>query len=258
MNLEKARSIKSKIRKGEVCIGSWMQISHPSIGEILAKAGYEWIAVDREHGAFSTEDLPNIFRAIELHGSQPFVRLAEGKRTEIKAALDSGATGIIIPMVESASQVREIIKEIHYPGKGIRGVGFSRANLYGHNFENYYATINESLTIVAQIEHINAIRNLDEILKVGELDALMIGPYDLSASMGIAGQFDKPEFISALNEFREKCQKAKKTMGFHVVKPDIELMRSKINDGYKFMAYSLDGTFLNFASDFKTALGDIK
>jgi 2-dehydro-3-deoxyglucarate aldolase len=256
MNLNNAKLIKQKIRKGEVSIGSWMQISHPGIAEIMAKAGYDWIAVDMEHGAFATSELPDIFRAIELHGSQPFVRLAVGLRKDIKSALDSGATGIIIPMIESAAQVKEIINELHYPPKGIRGVGFSRANLHGGDFETYVSTINDSLTVVAQIEHIKAIKNLDEILAIPELDALMIGPYDLSASMGIVGQFDHPEFVKALNEFKEKCLKAKKTMGFHVVKPEMAQLKLKIKDGFKFLAYSIDGVFLNYAADFKSELGE--
>lgn len=257
MNLNKAKILKKKIRNGEVTVGSWMQISHPTIAEVLAKAGYEWIVIDMEHGAFATSELPNIFRAIELQGSQPFVRLAVGLRKDVKSALDSGATGIIIPMIESAKQVQDTINEIYYPSKGIRGVGFSRANLFGKEFDNYHANVNDSLTIVAQIEHIAAIKNLDEILAVEELDALMIGPYDLSASMGIAGQFSHPDFIEALKQFKEKCIQSKKTMGFHIVKPDIKQLKIKIDEKFKFLAYSLDGTFLNYAADFKSALEEL-
>lgn len=257
MNLVEAKKIKHKIRNNQLSVGTWMQISSPSIGEILARAGYDWVAVDMEHGAFATSELPNIFRAIELGGSQPFVRLAVGLRKDIKSALDSGATGIIIPMIESGAQVREIISEIYYPSKGVRGVGFSRANTYGKYFEDYHGSINDSLTVVAQIEHINAIRNLDDILKVEELDALMIGPYDLSASMGIAGQFEHPDFVAALKEFKEKCKKVNKTIGFHVVKPDVNQLKAKIKEEYKFLAYSIDGTFLNYSADFKSDLGEL-
>lgn len=256
MKFEKAKQLKSKIRNGEVSVGTWMQISHPTIAEILAKSGYEWIAIDLEHGAFSPSELPNIFRAIELHGSLPFVRLAIGLRKDIKTALDAGATGIIIPMIESAKQLKEVINEMQYPPMGIRGVGFSRANTYGKNFDSYYKSINDSLTIVAQIEHINAIRNLDEILAVKELDALMIGPYDLSASMGITAQFDHPEFVKALQQFKEKCTKAKKAMGFHVVKPEWEQLKIKIQEGYSFLPFSVDGTFLHYSADTKSGLGE--
>ena len=256
MKLDKAKALKDKIRKGERSVGSWMQISHPSIAETLAKAGYDWIAIDMEHGAFSPNELPDLFRAIEINQCQPFVRLAVGLRKDIKTVLDSGATGIIIPMIESAEQVKSIINEMYYPPMGVRGVGFSRANGYGKEFEQYHSRINESLTIIAQIEHINAITNLDSILGVKEIDALMIGPYDLSASMGIAGQFDHPDFVKTLSQFKQKCQKAGKTMGFHVVKPEPEQLKLKIQEGYKFVAYSLDGTFLHYAADLKTALGE--
>lgn len=257
MKLENAKKLKNKIKKGDVSIGTWMQISHPSVAEILAKSGYDWIAIDLEHGAFSPSELPNLFRAVELHGAQPFVRLAVGLRKDIKTALDAGATGIIVPMIESAKQMREILSEIYYPPKGIRGVGFSRANTYGKEFEKVYNAINESLTIVAQIEHINAIKNLDEILAIKEIDALMIGPYDLSASMGITAQFDHPEFVAVLKQFKEKCTAANKTIGFHVVKPEIEQLRNKIKEGYSFLAYSVDGTFLHYSADVKTHLGEI-
>ncbi|MBC7427499.1 MAG: 2,4-dihydroxyhept-2-ene-1,7-dioic acid aldolase [Bacteriovorax sp.] len=254
MNLENAKKLKTKIRNGEVSVGTWMQISHPSIAEILAQSGYEWIAIDLEHGSFSPGELPDVFRAIELHGSQPFVRLAVGTRKDVKTALDAGATGIIVPMIESAKQLQDIITEMQYPPLGIRGVGFSRANTYGKNFESYYGAINNSLTIVAQIEHINAINNLDEILTVKAVDALMIGPYDLSASMGITGQFDHPDFLKALQTFKEKCLKAKKTMGFHVVKPEIAQLKMKIQEGYKFLPYSIDGTFLHISANVNSEL----
>lgn len=256
MNLENAKKIKNKIRKGQLSIGTWMQISSSAIGEILARSGYDWVAIDMEHGAFAFSELPDIFRAIELGGSQPFVRLATGLRKDIKSVLDSGATGIIIPMIESGDQARSIISEMYYPPRGVRGVGFSRANAYGRYFNDYHSEINESLTIVAQIEHIDAIQNLDDILKIDEIDALMIGPYDLSASMGIAGQFNHPDFISVLNEFKGKCKKLNKTIGFHVVKPEVGQLREKIMEEYKFIAYSLDGAFLNYSADYKTELGE--
>ncbi len=225
-----------------------MQIPHPSIGEILGKAGYDWVAVDLEHGSIATSDLPNLFRAIELGGASPFARVAQGKMKDVKAALDAGARGLIIPMVQSAAQLEEVIAECLFPPAGKRGVGFSRANLFGKNFDQYVAQINEQLVIVAQIEHIDAVKDLDNILANPRLDAIMVGPYDLSASMGITGQFQHPEFVKAMNAVRTACEKRKFPAGVHVVTPNPTELKNKIIEGYKFIAYSIDGTFLHLSA----------
>ena len=181
MNRLKAiESIRANLVNGGYSIGSWMQIPHASIAEIMGQAGYDWVAVDMEHSAISAHQLPDLFRALELGDTLPLVRVAQGKIKDCKQALDSGAGGIIVPMVESAEQLQQVRDATRWPPAGTRGVAFSRANLFGKYFDEYIAEAQQPL-LVAMIEHVSAVSELDEILKVDGLDAIMIGPYDLSA-----------------------------------------------------------------------------
>ena len=130
-------NIRKKLDNGGCSIGSWMQIPHASIAEIMGQAGYEWVAVDLEHGAISIHQLPDLFRALELGNTLPLVRLAQGHSKDCKQALDAGAGGVIVPMVESAEQLIMVRDACCWPPTGNRGVGYSRANLFGKNFDEY-------------------------------------------------------------------------------------------------------------------------
>ena len=194
---ESILNIRKSLANDKPTLGSWMQIPHASVAEIMGQAGYDWVAVDLEHGAITVAQLPDLFRALELGDTLPLVRLAKGDAKECKQVLDAGAGGVIVPMVESAEQLEQVRAACCWPPAGTRGVGFSRANLFGKNFEAYSKEAQAPL-LVAMIENFNAIDQLDKILRVAGLDAIFIGPYDLSASMGITGQFDQPKFIAAL------------------------------------------------------------
>lgn len=242
--LNKVREIKSLLLSGKPTIGSWMQIPNTSVAEIIGQAGYDWIAIDLEHGSMSTSQLPDLFRALELGGTLPLVRLAQGHSKDIKQALDSGAGGIIIPMIESAAQLSDVIKYSCWPPAGERGVGFSRANLYGKYFDAYVEEAQAPL-IIAQIEHIKAVENINTILRIKGLDGIIIGPYDLSASMGLTGQFKHAKFLNALNDIQRACKKHNKAAGVHIVNPEIHELQQRIEEGYQFIAYSIDSVFLN-------------
>jgi 2-dehydro-3-deoxyglucarate aldolase len=246
--LDKIKIIRSKLKMNETSVGSWMQLPNASVAEILGQAGYDWIAVDLEHGSFSPHQLPDIFRALELGNTLPLVRLAQGYPKDCKEALDAGAGGVIVPMVESAAQLHLVKDACCWPPAGTRGVGFSRANLFGKNFNEYNSEAQAPL-LVAMIEHVRALSQLDEILQVDGLDAILVGPYDLSASMGKIGQFETTEFMEVMNQIKEKCTKHKKACGVHVVMPDVNLLEQRIAEGYLFLAYSIDSVFLFKASD---------
>ena len=236
-------TIRKKISENKSSIGTWQQISHASISEILGQAGYDWVAVDIEHGCISVDQLPDMFRAIELGGTLPLARIAESKQKECKQALDAGAGGIIAPMIDSAEQLKTVRDSCRWPPAGTRGVGYSRANLFGKNFDTYTEEAQSPL-LVAQIEHIRAVENLDEILQVGGLDAVIVGPYDLSASMGLTAQFDHENFQIAMNQIISLCEKYKIPCGDHVVDPNPEKLQLRIEQGFRFIAYSTDAVFL--------------
>jgi 2-dehydro-3-deoxyglucarate aldolase len=242
--LEKIHAIRQSLASNLASVGSWMQIPHASVAEIMGQAGYDWVAVDMEHGAISVHQLPDLFRALELGGTLPLVRLAHGHPKDCKQALDAGAGGVIVPMVETAAQLMAVRDACRWPPAGTRGVGFSRANLFGKYFEAYREEAQAPL-LVAMIEHVGAVEDLEEIISVEGLDAILIGPYDLSASMGLTARFDMPEFISAMDRIRTLCSQHHIPCGVHVVMPDADALKLRIQEGYRFIAYSIDAVFLN-------------
>ena len=242
---EKIKQIRNKLKSStEYTIGSWMQIPHPHIAEILGNGGYDWVAIDLEHGNISHHQLPDLFRALEITGTLPLARIIEGNAVYCKQALEAGAAGIIVPMIETAEQIKNVSDFCKWPPAGRRGVGFSRANLFGRYFNQYKDEAQEPL-VIAMVETVKGVENLESILKVPGLDALMIGPYDLSASMGMIADFTNPQFVQTINKILELCKKHNVAAGLHVVDPDAELLQKRIKEGYRFIAYSVDAVFLN-------------
>jgi 2-dehydro-3-deoxyglucarate aldolase len=236
--------VRAQLRAGRASIGSWMQIPHASVAEIMGQAGYEWVALDLEHGAIGVQELPDLCRALELGGTLPLARLAEGSARDCKQALDAGSGGVIAPLVESAAQLAAIRDACRWPPAGRRGVGFSRANLFGKHFDAYREEAQAPL-LVAMIESARAVAELDSILQVSGLDALLVGPYDLSASMGMTGQFEAPEFATTLAGVRSLAARRGVACGIHVVAPDRKQLEARLQEGYRFIAYSIDAVFLN-------------
>ena len=146
-------------------------------------------------------------------------------------------------MINSGSQLRHLIEHSFYPPKGVRGVGFSRANLFGKNFQSYHS-IAESIFIVAMIETKSGYDNLEEILSIENLDAVFIGPYDLSASLGMTGDFENPKFVKIIQKIKELCLKHGIACGIHQIEPSFKELKLKIKDGYNFIAYSTDAYLL--------------
>jgi 2-dehydro-3-deoxyglucarate aldolase len=241
------QQLRARLRNGGVSIGSWMQIPHPSVAEIMGDAGYDWVALDLEHGAIGSHQLPDLCRALELGGTLPLARLAQGHPKDCKQALDAGAGGVIVPMIESAEQLREVCSFCRWPPAGRRGVGFSRANLFGKRFEAYRAEA-QAPFLVAMIEHARAVESLEAILGVPGLDALLIGPYDLSASMGITAQFADPAFAAVLQRVRSLAQQHGVACGVHVVQADRSELQRQLDGGYRFIAYSIDAVMLQSAA----------
>jgi 2-dehydro-3-deoxyglucarate aldolase len=242
--IEKINNIRNMLRNGKHTLGSWMQIPHSTIAEIIGQSGYDWVAVDLEHGAISVHQLPDLFRSLELGDTLPLARLAQGSPKDCKQALDAGAGGVIVPMIESAEQLKCIRDACCWPPSGSRGVGFSRANLFGKYFDAYSQEA-QSPILVAMIESIEAVDDLEKILQVDGLDALLIGPYDLSASMALTAKFDHPDFTKVLDKILSLSTSANIPCGIHIVNPSVDELKLRIEEGYKFIAYSIDSVFFN-------------
>lgn len=237
-------SLKEKINNNELTVGSWITFSDTSVAEIMAKAGFDWLTVDMEHSAITLSEALQLVQVIDLCGVPPLVRVEQNDACIIKRVMDAGAHGVIVPMVNSRQEAIAAVGAVKYPPAGNRPVGLSRAQGYGVTFDQYKEWVNKESIVIVQIEHIDAVGNLEEILSVGGVDGFIVGPYDLSASLGKPGDFDCPQMKSALEKIIKVSAKIRKTSGFHVVPPRPELVKEKINEGYRFIAYSVDFLFL--------------
>ena len=158
------KKLKKKIKNNNLSIGTWMQIPSADIAEILSGDYFEWLVLDLEHGSYNLNELPDIFRAIELNEKVPFVRMKNTECSDLSQVLDFGAQGIIIPKVEDENELENIIKKTKYPPYGERGVGFSRSNLFGKKFKKIMSD-NINPIIVPMIESKKGVDNLEKILK---------------------------------------------------------------------------------------------
>ena len=202
------------------------------------------MTVDLEHSAISLESAAELIRTIDLAGLSPFVRVGSHDANVIKRVMDAGAHGIIASTVNTPEQAAQIVAAVRYPPHGTRGVGLSRAQGYSEEFDSHYLWLNEQSIVIVQIEHIDAVRNLEAILQTPGVDGFLIGPYDLSASLGIPGEFQHPKMIEALAEVKRVQQGVETVAGVHVVQPVTADVREKIKDGYRFIAFGIDFLFL--------------
>ena len=225
-------------------LGSWITIGHPAIAEIMSDSGFDWLCVDMEHSVIDYQQASLLISAIQSKNLKAFVRVGNNDSLIIKRVLDAGADGIIVPMVNTLEEAKKAISSVKYPPLGTRGVGLSRAQGYGFDFENYRDTTAKEIKLIVQIEHIDAINNLEEILSLEHIDGTFIGPYDLSGSMGKPGDYDDDDVKIVLERYEEITSNFKKLKGVHVIQPDYELVIDKIKKGYDFIAFSLDSLFL--------------
>jgi 2-keto-3-deoxy-L-rhamnonate aldolase RhmA len=241
-----ARTIKEKLRHGEPSIGTWMSMAHPSIAEILSMAGYDWVVIETEHTAIDVSEVLRLIIAIEQRGCIPLVRLAWNDPIQAKAVLDSGAAGVLVPMINTKSDAELAVKMTKYPPLGVRGVGLARAQGYGAHFDDYVKHANADTLLMVQIEHKDAVANIEEILSVPGIDGTFIGPYDLSLSLGIPGQTNHPEVVAAKRKVRDATLKHGLVAGVHLVQPSTASAdcSKAIQEGYRFIALGTDILFL--------------
>lgn len=225
-------------------IGSWITLNHSSIAEIMADSGFDWLCVDMEHSVTDYFEAQQLIATIQAKGIKAFVRVGENNARIIKRVLDAGADGVIIPMVNSKEDAIKAINAVKYPPRGKRGVGLARAQKYGFGFEDYKDNQADDIKLIVQIEHVDAVSNLEEILSLDAIDGSFIGPYDLSGSMGKPGKYDDDDVKEVLQRYEDIAKKYNKLIGIHIIQPDYQLVLDKIKKGYNFIAFSLDTLFL--------------
>ena len=230
--------LKTRIRNGETTIGAWIGQPSPVIAEAMCGCGFDWMAIDMEHGAVDVSHFPALFAAANNVGCAPLVRLSSADPILARQALDNGAMGLIVPVVEDPTDFANFLDHCLYPPRGKRGVGLARCNRWGEDFQEYLNTFVP--VIVPQIETVQGVEVAAELAAIDEVDALFMGPYDLSASLGDAGNFETPEFKAAVNAINDACKNAGVAMGGHQVDTDIDGLKAKIADGFTFCAYGTD------------------
>ncbi len=238
------KSLKQRIVNRELSVGSWLSFGYTPVCEMMAKAGFDWLVVDMEHTAIDTWQAQQLIQIIDLAGCVPLVRVGSNEPLIIKRVMDAGAHGVIVPMVNSRADAQKAVDAIQYPPLGSRGVGLARAQAYGVGFEEYRRWARDESVLIVQIEDIEGVTNLEDILAVEGVDGFIVGPYDLSGSLGVPGDFDHPSVVDALKEVERCIQKGRKVAGYHVVHSNHDELLSRIAEGYKFIAYGDDMVFL--------------
>ena len=247
---ERIDSIRNKIKKNQLSLGSWITMADPMVVEIMCQSGFDWLAIDMEHSAITLPQTQNHVRIIQLSGLAAFVRVEENNPNLIKRVMDTGADGVIVPMVNSRQEAEKAVSSVRYPPAGKRGVGLARGQGYGLNFNEYKKRHHKNMVVV-QIEHIQAVENLEDILSVEGVDSFIVGPYDLSGSLGFPGQFDHPKVKKALDRIMQVSKKMKMPAGFHVIPADAKLVEKKIREGFRFISFSIDMIFLKTVVSFQ-------
>ncbi|MDP6416865.1 MAG: aldolase/citrate lyase family protein, partial [Gammaproteobacteria bacterium] len=231
---------KTNLRNGQPALGGWMLIGHPAIAELLAGEEFDWISVDLEHSTTDSRAFYEIMLAVKGTDCDVFARLHSCDPIHAKMVLDAGANGIIVPSINSREEAQQAVAMAKFPPEGFRGSSVCRASDFGRNFQQYFNSHNDSVLVAVMLEHIEAVANADEILSTPGIDAAFIGPYDLSASMGKSGQLDDPQVLAAQQKLLEACKRNNVAAGIHVVSVDNKQIKSRIEEGYQFIACGVD------------------
>ena len=197
------------IEKGKICIGCCITFTDPAVTEIAAEAGFDFCWIDGEHGILDRQTAMLHIMALKGTGCAPFFRVPACNHTEIKKVIDLAPAGIIVPMIMNEKDAQYAVEACRYPLQGNRGCGMRRGTCYGTMpLDEYWKRSHTDPLVILQIEHIEAVRNLDRILAVPGINSILIGPYDLSCSMGHPGEWDNPEVTEALDTICSKTRAA--------------------------------------------------
>jgi 2-dehydro-3-deoxyglucarate aldolase len=234
-------TFRKRLMAGETLLGSMITIPAAAVAEILADVGFDWLFIDGEHGPLETGDILAILRAVGDRIAC-VVRVPGAEETPIKRMLDLGAEGIIVPQVNTVEQAASVVQYARYSPKGSRGVGLARAHGYGLKFQEYLQTANERIAVIVQAEHARAVENIESIVKVEGIDAVLIGPYDLAASLGKMGRIDDPAVIAAIEHVTKTCQAAGIPLGYFGLSAGA--VRPYMERGFTLIAAGADTLFL--------------
>lgn len=237
----------SRLRSGESLAGVWTTIGHPVVPELLAEE-FEFVVIDGEHSENSIDDLAELVRAVDAAEADcaPLVRVSQAERAEIRRVLDFGPAGVIVPQIESLDQAREAVTATSYPPAGVRGVAGGRASDYGRNIDEYVAAANDTVATILQVETPALVEDIEAVVDIDGLDALFVGPADLSARLDCFGEFDSDRFQAAIDRVVEATAGTDVAVG--TLATGLDTVESRHDWGMDFLALGTDVGYLQHAA----------
>ena len=259
LNQKIRKNIKEKFKKRKKIFGGWISFEDPSIAELFSNINFDFIAIDMEHTTISNNLAKNIITSCNSKGKPCFPRPVSSDDHILKPLLDAGADGIIAPRVSFNEDVSKLINNIKYPKKGQRSFGINRAQSYGLNEKNYFKNWNDTSTCIIQIETIDGVNNLNELLENKDIDGVMIGPYDLSGSLGVPGDLNNKKVLEATRYILDICKKKKVSCGTQLSKFNLSEIKKNFSKGFNFIILGSDLFALkNWAIDCKNIIEKFK
>ncbi|MFH1613554.1 MAG: aldolase/citrate lyase family protein [Planctomycetota bacterium] len=239
--------LKSKLQAGQICLGTWINFTDPTVAELLTESSFDFFIIDSEHSAMDIESVQLNIMATKGTQVAPMVRVPWNDPVLIKRVLDSGAAGVLVPLVRTANDVRNAISACMYPPRGNRGFGPRRPASYERHFNKYIETANDNIIVWAQIEHIDAVNNIEQIVQVPGLSGVFVGSCDLSGSMGLLGQTSHADVLGAIDKVIASAKAANIPTGIAgPAKP--ELANQWLEKGIQFITLGGDQGYLVHAS----------
>lgn len=219
-------------------LGTFIQLPSPELVELHGLAGFDFVVLDMEHGAYGFEELRHLIRAAELRSLVPIVRVSEVSRSLVSRVMDLGSVGVMVPQVETAADLEKVVGAVKYPPLGERGYcsGVRAAGYLGA--PGFTGAANQLTSVIPLIENLTAVENLDSLLAVPGVDAVMIGPGDLSSAMGRPGEWSSPPVRTLLEDLVSRVLKHDLAVGMHVKEPDDAA--SWHQKGVRFFTYGMD------------------
>jgi 4-hydroxy-2-oxoheptanedioate aldolase len=242
----RTNNVKKLLKAGKPTVGTWLSLGNITAARFLARAGFDWLTVDVEHSLVNVETTTHMLASIADAGCVPLARVPSNRHDHIKRVLDNGGFGVVVPMVTTRQEAQDAVTACLYPPRGTRSVGGS---VHALNFAatpaDYYAKVNDELLIVLQCEHIQAVRNFEEVYSVPGIDAVFVGPNDLAATMrGPDGKPPTPEaFRQALSDVLAAAKRIGVPAGIHTF--SIEEAKMRIAEGWQFIAVNSELKFMS-------------
>jgi len=249
--------IRGRLGAGQFLVGTWITLLDPSVAELLAGSGYDFLVVDMEHGVADAASLQAMAIAARAGGGAGVLaRIGANEPVRIMHALDAGCAGVIVPQIRSVADAERAVAWTRYPPAGLRGVAGRRPSDYGRRTKEYQASANDTVLCCLQVETREAFEALDALLVIPGIDALVIGPNDLAAALGHLGQLTHPDVEAAVASVRERAVARGIPVGYVSASPDPAPARARRDQGFSFVTVGVDFAFLAAGAD--RALGEVK